>query len=148
ILLGFVGAIFLHLLWNGAFYLVQGDSLVAYYLVVQVALFLAALVGVVLLRRPEGRVTMLRLREYAAAGWFSLAEVGMIATRDGRRQAHAWAARQPQPRKRAMHNFIHNATCLAFARQRMLNGTAVNVDRADESELLGLIQRDRAGLVN
>ena len=59
----------------------------------------------------------------------------------------AWAARQPPVRKRAMHDFIHNSTRLAFARQRMLNGTSVNVDRADESELLGLIQRDRAGVI-
>jgi hypothetical protein len=46
-----------------------------------------------------------------------------------------------------MHHFIHNSTRLAFARQRMLNGTAANVDRADESELLGLVQRDRAGVI-
>ena len=147
ILIGFVCAIFLHSLWNGAFFLVDGDSLVAYYLAVQVPLFIAAIVVVVLLRRQEERVTVLRLREYAAAGWFSLAEVDMLATRAGRRQARAWAARQPPTRKRAMLNFIHNSTCLAFARQRMLNGTAGNVDRANESELLGLIQRDRAGVI-
>ena len=148
ILLGFAAAIFLHFVWNGAFYLVESDSLVVYYLAVQVPLFLAAIVVVVLLRRQEERVTVLRLREYAAAGWFSLAEVGMLATRDGRRQARGWAARQPQTRKQAMHHFIHNSTRLAFARQRMLNGTAANVDRADETELLGLIQRDRAGVIN
>ena len=148
ILLGFVSAIFLHFVWNGAFYLVESGSLVAYYLAVQVPLFLGAIMVVVLLRRQEERVTVLRLSEYAAAGWFSPAEVGMLATRDGRRQARSWAARQPQTRKRAMHHFIHNSTRLAFARQRMVNGTAANVDRADESELLGLIQRDRAGVIN
>ncbi|HSP74956.1 MAG TPA: PrsW family intramembrane metalloprotease [Cryobacterium sp.] len=148
IVLGFVSAIFLHFVWNGAFYLVESDSLVAYYLAVQVPLFLAAIVVVVLLRRQEERVTVLRLREYAAAGWFSLAEVGMLATSDGRRQARGWAARQPETRKRAMRDFIHNSTRLAFARQRMLNGTAANVDRADEAELLGRIQRDRAGVIS
>jgi RsiW-degrading membrane proteinase PrsW (M82 family) len=147
ILLGFVCAVFLHFVWNAAFVLVESDSLVAYYLAVQVPLFLAAIVVVVLLRRQEERVTVLRLREYAAAGWFSLAEVGMLATSDGRRQARAWAARQPPARKRAMHHFIRNSTRLAFARQRMLNGTAANVDRANEPELLGLIQRDRAGVI-
>ena len=147
ILLGFASAIFLHFVWNGAFFLVESESLVSYYLAVQVPLFLAAIVVVVLLRRQEERVTVLRLREYAAAGWFSLAEVGMLATRDGRSQARAWASRQPPARKRAMRDFIHNSTRLAFARQRMLNGTAANVDRADESELLGLIQRDRAGVI-
>ena len=147
IVLGFVSAAFLHFVWNGAFYLVAGDSLVVYYLAVQVPLFLAAIAVVIVLRRQEERVTVLRLREYAAAGWFSLAEVGMLATRDGRRQARAWAARQPPVRKRAMRDFIHNSTRLAFARQRMLNGTSVNVDRADESELLGLIQSHRAGVI-
>ncbi|TFD26853.1 PrsW family intramembrane metalloprotease [Cryobacterium cryoconiti] len=147
IVLGFVSAMFLHFVWNGAFYLVAGESLVVYYLVVQVPLFLAAIAVVIVLRRQEERVTSLRLREYAAAGWFSLAEVGMLATRGGRRQARAWAARQPPARKQAMRDFIQNSTRLAFARQRMLNGTFVNVDRADESELLGLIQRDRAGVI-
>ncbi|TFC51285.1 PrsW family intramembrane metalloprotease [Cryobacterium sp. TMT1-21] len=147
ILLGLLGAILLHMLWNGAFYLVDSASLVTYYLLVQVPLFLAAVVVVILLRRQEKRITERRLSEYAAVGWFSAAEVSMLATPEGRRQARTWASRQPRARKRAMQSFIRDATRLAFARQRMLNGTAGHVDRADEAELLGLIQADRAGVI-
>ncbi|MBC7442345.1 MAG: PrsW family intramembrane metalloprotease [Ramlibacter sp.] len=147
ILLGLLGAILLHMLWNGAFTVVDSRSLVAYYLLVQVPLFLSAVAVVVLLRRQEKRITERRLTEYAAVGWFSAAEVAMLATPQGRQQARAWASRQPRARKRAMQSFIRDATRLAFARQRMLNGTAGHVDRADEAELLALIQADRAGVI-
>jgi RsiW-degrading membrane proteinase PrsW (M82 family) len=147
ILLGLLGAIIMHAVWNGAFYLVSTSSVVSYYLAVQEPLFAAAIVVVVLLRRQEERITVRRLSEYAAAGWFNEAEVSMLATATGRRQARVWAATQPRARKLAMRAFIKDATRLAFARQRMLNGTAGHVDRADETELLGLVQRDRAGVI-
>ena len=148
VLLGLVCAIALHALWNGAFYLLVGDTgLISYYLLVQVPLFITAVVVVVLLRRQEERITKHCLMEYAAAGWFSAAEVEMLATPQGRRQARGWAARQSRDRRTGMHDFITDATRLAFARQRLLNGSAGNVDRADEAELLELVQHDRAALV-
>ena len=55
------------------------------------ALFIGFVVGVLLLRREESRLTRARLGEYAAAGWFSASEVEMLATARGRRQALAWA---------------------------------------------------------
>ncbi|MBG6057376.1 RsiW-degrading membrane proteinase PrsW (M82 family) [Cryobacterium sp. MP_M5] len=148
VLLGLISAIALHALWNGAFYLLVGDTgLISYYLLVQVPLFITAVVVVVLLRRQEERITKHCLMEYAAAGWFSTAEVEMLATPQGRRQARGWAAGQPRDRRTGMQDFITDATRLAFARQRMLNGSAGNVDRADEAQLLALVQHDRAAVV-
>lgn len=67
---GLVPAVALHALWNGAFFALVGDSsLVTYYFVVQVPLFVAAIAVVVLLRRQEERITLRRLHEYAEAGW-------------------------------------------------------------------------------
>jgi protease PrsW len=144
-LVGLVPAVLLHALWNGAFTLFAADSsLIAYYLLVQVPLFLGAIVVVVLLRRQEVRVTVQRLGEYASAGWFTPAEVAMLATPAGRSQARAWAATQAPAKQAAMRRFITDATRLAFARNRMVNGSAQIVNRADESALLGRVLADRA----
>lgn len=148
VLAGFALAVVLHGLWNGAAYLLTSDSaLIVYYLLVQLPLFIGYIVAVVLLRRQEAGITAARLGEYAAAGWFTDREVMMLATGPGRRQARAWAARQPRERRLAMRLFIADATRLAFARQRMLNGTADRVARADEAELLARVQAHRAVVI-
>ena len=147
-LLGLVPAIVLHALWNGAFAVFDGDSsLVVYYFVVQVPLFILAILVVVQLRRQDVGITVRRLNEYAAAGWFTPAEVAMLATPAGRRQARAWAATQPRTRRLAMRRFITDATRLAFARERMVAGRAGPAERADEAQLLGDLIRDRAAVL-
>lgn len=102
---------------------------------------------VALLRRQEVRVTIARLDEYAAAGWFTRAEVVMLATPAGRRQARAWAATQPLGKKIAMWRLVTDATRLAFERERMLNGKAGHVDLADEARLLSLLMADRSAVL-
>ncbi|MEC5150436.1 hypothetical protein [Cryobacterium sp. GrIS_2_6] len=105
----------LHGLWNGAAYLLTSDpALLFYYLLVLLPLFIGYIVAVVLLRRQEGRITVARLGEYAAAGWFTSREVPMLATGPGR---------------------------------RMLKGAADRVARADEAELLALVQAHRAVVI-
>jgi len=146
--LGLVPAIALHALWNGAtFVFVDGASLLSYYLFVQVPLFIVAVVVVVRLRRREARVTLRRLHEYSVAGWFTAAEVSMLATATGRRQALAWAKAQPVGRTRAMRRFITDATRLAFAREHLVNGHDGPIERAHEADLLGALQQDRAELL-
>lgn len=147
-LLGLVPAMLLHALWNGAFFFLDADaSIISYYLVVQVLLFIVAVVVVVVLRRREVKVTVTRLGEYAAAGWFTEAEVAMLATPAGRRQARAWARAQPRHKKIAMQRFMTDATRLAFARERMLGAKAGSAAQADEARLLGLLAADRAAVL-
>ena len=145
LLLGLIPAVVLHSLWNGAFTLLGGDtSPVIYYFLVQVPLFIGAIVVVNMLRRQEVIVTRARLGDYAAAGWFTPDEVAMLATASGRRQARAWASRQPPGRRRAMRRFITDATRLAFARQRMLRSAGGPVNRTGEAELLARVSAHRA----
>ncbi|MCO7202302.1 PrsW family intramembrane metalloprotease [Microbacterium sp. CnD16-F] len=118
-LLGIVGAIALHALWNGS--AVFADFF-ALYTTLQVPLFVLFIVGVGLLRREEARLTRARLGDYAAAGWFSPGEVDMLATRAGRARAVAWARTLPGDRSAAMRRFIAEATSLAAARQRVVTG--------------------------
>lgn len=119
--IGIAGAIVLHALWNGSAVFSDFFSL---YALLQVPLFALFIVGIVLLRREEARLTRIRLGEYAAAGWFSAPEVEMLATSRGRSEAIAWARRMPGDRSALMREFIHEATALAAARQRVVSGRA------------------------
>ncbi|MFJ4207561.1 PrsW family intramembrane metalloprotease [Paenarthrobacter sp. NPDC089675] len=126
---GLVPAMFLHNRWNS-----MGQDFLAEYFVVQVPIFLVAALGIVLLRLAEGKLTRQRLLEYARAGWFTPAEVEMLATAHGRRQAHRWAA--SRGRAAQMRALIRGATALAFTRQRILSGRDVQLHQQDELEQL------------
>ncbi len=134
---GLVPAMLLHSGWNS-----MGPDFLAQYVFVQVPIFLAAVLVIVLLRVAERRLTRQRLAEYAAAGWFTGAEVEMLATAGGRRMARRWAAaagRGPQ-----MKAFVRTATRLAFTRQRILSGYDVAASQLEEQHQLAdlLTQRD------
>ena len=142
-LIGLIPAMLLHGLWNGALFFV-GDFY-GYYAIVQVPLFIGAVLLVVFLRRQEAKLTHDRLAEYAAAGWFAQDEIGALATGTGRRQALAWAARSGK--RREMKRYIQDATRLAFARQRIITGRGRGGAQADEAALLGAIVESRKNLV-
>jgi RsiW-degrading membrane proteinase PrsW (M82 family) len=145
--LGLLLAVGLHALWNGSAYIAAGlDGFFLIYFVVQVPLFALAVVFVVLLRRSETRLTRARLTEYAAAGWFSPAEVDMLSTGAGRRQAIRWARTLPGNGAPAMKSFTRHATRLAFVRQRMLAGRAGIAPKHDEADLLDALLGDRVAL--
>ncbi|WP_022893508.1 PrsW family intramembrane metalloprotease [Agromyces subbeticus] len=145
-LLGLLGAVLLHGLWNGS--LTFADDAIGLYFTVQVPIFIGAVLLTFFLRRQEVRVTRRRLAEYGAAGWFSPAEVEMLATPGGRRQARAWARSQTPPRTGAMKKLITAATHLAFTRQRIATGLAGERVFADEQTLLATVVEERRVLVS
>ncbi|ALJ21096.1 PrsW family intramembrane metalloprotease [Microbacterium sp. No. 7] len=116
---GLAGAIVLHALWNGS--AMFGDFF-ALYITLQMPLFALFIFGIILLRREEARLTRHRLGEYAQAGWFTTAEVNLLATPAGRRRAIAWARTLPGDRSGRMKLFIREATALAATRQRAATG--------------------------
>lgn len=137
---GLVPAMLLHSGWNS-----MGRNFLGQYLLVQVPIFLLAVLVIVLLRVAERRLTRQRLKEYAAAGWFTAAEVDMLATSAGRRSALRWAnsvGRGPQ-----MKALLRAATQLAFTRQRILSGRDVPVHQLDERDQLEGISALRAAVV-
>lgn len=141
-LVGLIPAMFLHALWNGALFFVS--DFFGYYAIVQVPLFVMAVLLVIFLRRQESKLTHDRLAEYAAVGWFAPEEVPSLSTPAGRRHALAWAARSG--RRKAMKHYIQDATRLAFARQRIITGRGGIGAQADEAALLGAIVESRAAL--
>ena len=141
---GLIPAILLHALWNGALEIVY--DFYGYYALVQVPLFAIALVGVVLLRRREVRLTQMRLGEYAAAGWFNPAEVQTLATPAGRRRSLSWAKSHGQGAQ--MKTYIRDVTHLAFVRNRIVTQRDHVAAQADEAVLLGKITTERTALVS
>ncbi len=143
---GLVPAILLHALWNGASFVFGGGLLpfIGYYAVVQVPLFIGAIVLVAWLRRQEAALVRMRLVEYARAGWFLPFEVDMLGSWPGRRQALRWA--RSRGRGELMRRFQLDATRLAYARNRIALGRGVEVARHDEAALLDGLVRYRPAL--
>lgn len=130
---GLLPAIAGHMLWNGGA-LVLFSNFFSFYLLVQVPLFIAAIIVVAVLRRAERRLTEARLGDYARTGWFTPQEVTMLATGAGRRHAVNWA--QSVGAKADMAAFIRTAARIAFTRQRMLGGRDAARDAVEERALL------------
>ena len=142
-LLGLAAAILGHMFWNGGTAL--AGSFFLFYFLLQVPLFALAVTGVVLLRRAEQRLTQQRLGEYAAAGWFTPAEVLMLSTRAGRHQAMAWAERFGA--RSAMKSFIRDATRLALTRQQLAAGRNLAANQEFERRLLQELTHTRTAML-
>ncbi|TPV53237.1 PrsW family intramembrane metalloprotease [Pseudarthrobacter phenanthrenivorans] len=136
---GLLPAMFLHNRWNS-----MGQGFLVDYILVQVPIFFLAVGGIILLRVAEKRLTRQRLLEYSAAGWFTPAEVELLATLGGRRTALSWAA--GYGKKRQMKEFLKAATRLANTRQRILSGRDVQLHQAEERRELQRILALRAAV--
>ncbi|GAA1496486.1 PrsW family intramembrane metalloprotease [Paeniglutamicibacter kerguelensis] len=142
--LGLLPAVLGHFLWNGGVGIFF-DSFLDFYFLLQLPLFVATVVSVVLLQRAELRLIARRLDEYRQAGWFTPAEVAMFATPAGRKAARAWAS--AHGRGRLMQDFTQTAMDLASVRQRISAGHADAGDHARELALLHQSYRQRAQLL-
>jgi len=142
--IGLVPAMFLHALWNFAGTVSVGWQFYAFYAVVQVPLFIGAIILIVQLRKHEARLTGIRLSEYAAAGWFNIDEVSALATARGRQQAITWA--KAHGLGSVMKGYIMDATKLAFTRQRLIVGHDVVGGQVEEAAVLASIVARRAAL--
>ncbi len=141
--LGMLGAMLLHALWNGSATFADFFQL---YITVQVPLFIGFILGIIALRREEARLTRARLGEYAAAGWFTPEEVTMLATPAGRKVGLNWASQLRGDRRPLMREFIKDATTLATVRQRAITGRDPMAG-ADEQALLARTRAARAALL-
>jgi len=145
-LAGYLIAVLLHALWNGAAVSGLGGFVLAYFLIM-VPVFAALVVLALWARRREGRIVAENLPAYAAAGWLTPAEANALASLSARRYAELWARRhRGSPGRTAVRRFQHTATELAFLRERMKRGT-VGVDAGGtERELLATLAANRADL--
>ncbi|MCI0686280.1 MAG: PrsW family intramembrane metalloprotease [Sporichthyaceae bacterium] len=145
-LTGYLVAVLLHAVWNGAAVSGFTGFLLAYF-VIMVPVF-AALVALALwARRREGRIVARNLPAYTAAGWFSPAEAAALSSLSGRRYAEVWARRhRGSPGRAAVRRFQHTATELAFLRERIRRGVAGNDADETQRELLATLAANRSDL--
>jgi protease PrsW len=119
---------------NGAFF---------FYLIVELPIFALLAVFVLFARRRDAQLTYQALTLYARAGWFTAAEVDLLGTSGGRRQAKVWARSHGPRARRAMRRFIRDATALAYTRQRIQSDHGRARAQSEELRLLQLVTADR-----
>ena len=119
---------------NGAFF---------FYLIVELPIFALVAAFVLIARRRDAQLTYQALSVYARAGWFTAAEVDLLGTSGGRRQARVWARRHGARARRAMRRFIRDATALAYTRQRIQTDHRRSRAQRDELRLLQAVTADR-----
>jgi RsiW-degrading membrane proteinase PrsW (M82 family) len=119
---------------NGAFF---------FYLIVELPIFGLVAAFVLFARRRDAQLTYQALTLYARAGWFTAAEVDLLGTSGGRRQAKLWAKSHGPRAKRAMRRFIRDATALAYTRQRIQSDHSRARAQRDEIRLLRVVTADR-----
>ena len=142
---GYVAAVCLHALWNGAATLNGGKSFLTLYFLVILPLLIAAIYVIVLQRRREQRIVAAALPRMAAARWIAPAEIDLLASLSGRR---AWRkqARKESGRAaaRAVGRYQASVTELAFLRR---TGLRTDQDRKRQAELLQALRSARADAV-
>lgn len=144
VLLGFVSAVFLHALWNYSA-VVAAEAYLLIFAVVQIPLFIAFLLLLRWVRRRESRILRDTLTGYGINGWFTPAEVAMLADPGERRRARRWARSAGGGQAAAaMTAFQDESGELAMVRKHLNHG-----DPADhewlrrEAELLATITAHR-----
>jgi RsiW-degrading membrane proteinase PrsW (M82 family) len=147
VLLGYVAAVVLHALWNGAA-TVGGEAFFVVYVLIMVPLFLTMVVVVVWQRRRERRIVTDQLPGFARAGWIAPSEVELLSSLAGRR---GWRAavrqRSGKAAAKAVADYQSAVTELAFLRARMSRGKVGPNGPRWHDETLGELVRARARAV-
>ena len=117
--LGWCAAVLMHGLWNFSASSGTAQGLILGFSAGFVA-FVAFVVFVVWARRREGRIIGEFLGAYAATGWLSDDEVGMLSSMSARRRARTWAkSHRGGAGVSSMRGFQDCASELALLRRRM-----------------------------
>jgi protease PrsW len=143
-LLGLAPAVVGHFLWNGGLALFF-DDFFSFYVLLQVPLFLAAIVAVLLLMRAERRLTHEKLAYYERTGWLLPQETAMFGTRAGRVQSRRWARGAGAGQQ--LVGLERTVRRLAAVRHRIDRGHDVERNVAEESRLLRESVRQRHRLL-
>lgn len=147
VLVGLAAAVFLHALFNYSA-VVAGDIYLLLFALVQVPLFVAFLLLLRWARRRESRLMRDHLTGYGINGWFTPAEVAMLADGGERRQARRWARQVGgRPAERAMTAFQDESGELAMVRKH-LNAAGPDPEwLRRERVLLGTVAEHRRAFV-
>ncbi len=120
---GYVVAVALHALWNGAAVWDDGSAFFSIYFLVMVPLFVGMVVLALWKRRRERRIVAEQLPRFAAAGWIGADEVAWLSSMRARRRWRlAAGARGGRSAVRAVAAYQTVVTELAFLSDRISRG--------------------------
>lgn len=122
ILLGFLGAVIMHGLWNGSA-LIGAETYLWVYVVWMMPIFFLAIVLATRSRRREQKIVAEKLPGMVAAGLVTPAETAWLGAIKPRKQAVAAATRfGGRPAGSGVKKFAHQVIELAFVRDRIDRG--------------------------
>ncbi|HVV12341.1 PrsW family intramembrane metalloprotease [Amycolatopsis sp.] len=143
-LAGYVCAVFLHALWNGAATLGGAKTFLNVYFLIFVPMFIAVFLLVLLQRRREQRIIVAALPNMVQARWIAASEVELLSSLTGRRQWRRQARRQSGRRAaKAVAAYQASVTQLAFLKRAKPTGQSPR----REQELLTSLRNSRAEAV-
>ncbi|WP_192796632.1 PrsW family intramembrane metalloprotease [Serinicoccus kebangsaanensis] len=143
VLVGFACAVFLHALFN---YSAVAASEYYLYLfgLVQLPLFIGFLLMMRWARNRESRILRDVLTTYGMAGWYTPAEVAMLASPGERRRARKWAdGVGGKEAERAMQAFQDESGELAMVRKHLISGGPDAHWQARERRILDAVTAHR-----
>lgn len=143
---GYVAAVVLHALWNGASVLAATPGgFFQIYLFVMVPIFVGLILLVVFARRREARIVAAQLPGFAAAGWIAPSEVTLLARLSRRKGWRTLVRRRSGPAAaKAVAEYQSAVTELAFMRNRIARGAVRESAHALHDEKLAAVLRARA----
>nr|WP_083474389.1 PrsW family intramembrane metalloprotease [Pseudonocardia sp. AL041005-10] len=143
---GYVAAVVLHALWNGASVLAATPGgFFQIYLFVMVPIFVGLILLVVFARRREARIVAAQLPGFAAAGWIAPSEVTLLARLSRRKGWRTLVRRRSGPAAaKAVAEYQSAVTELAFMRNRIARGAVKESAHALHDEKLAAVLRARA----
>jgi protease PrsW len=137
---GYLGAVTLHALWNGAATLGGATAFLNVYFLIMVPMFVAVVLLVFLQRRREQRTIESALPGMVRAHWIAASDVAHLISLNGRRRWRRRARRKSGRRAaKAVAAYQASVTELAFFKRR--NGSSEQADR--ERELLDTLRSAR-----
>ena len=141
---GYLAAVCLHALWNGAATIGGAQAFLNIYFLIMVPIFIAVVMLVVLQRRREQRIIQAALPKMAQARWIAASEVGLLSSLSGRREWRRQARKQSgREAARAVGAYQASVTELAFLKRH--KATPATMER--ERELLTMLRVSRAEAV-
>ncbi|WP_068797444.1 PrsW family intramembrane metalloprotease [Pseudonocardia sp. HH130630-07] len=143
---GYLAAVVLHALWNGASVLAASPGVFyEIYAFVMVPLFAGMFTLVVYARRREARIVAAQLPGFAAAGWIAPSEVPLLARLSRRRGWQALVRRRSgKAAAKAVAEYQAAVTELAFMRNRIARGAVQDSASELHDEKLAAVLRTRA----
>ncbi|MBN6035083.1 PrsW family intramembrane metalloprotease [Amycolatopsis sp. 195334CR] len=145
---GYLAAVALHALWNGAATIGGADAFLNIYFLIMVPMFIGVMMLVVWHRRREQRIVAAALPAMANARWIAPSEVDLLASLPGRRKWRRQAAKESgRAAARAVGAYQSAVTELAFLRRAMATGTAPADAATHQDELITTMRASRAEAV-